>query len=770
MANRNVREEVVRLIIDGKQVTGSYNELQKAQREVKKNLKGMVQGSKEYHQEANKLNQINKQLDDQRKKINSIGKEWKSQKSLWERAKVTFAGTFAALRVQGAIAQVQRLGGQIVQFVKQLTKQRREITRLTGETGRDLDVTSSKIQSIIDTFDQGFDETLIAANTLAKSFSITLPEALDLMQNGFANGANASGEFLNILKQYPTQLSAAGLSAEQSIALIQNQVKSGVFSDKGIDSIKEATIRLREMTKATREALEGIGLSSEQLEKDLRANTITYFDAIQLVSEKLNELEEQSPEVGTAIADIFGGAGEDAGLAYLKTLSDVQTELDKTETATTRLARANERLALAYQKYADDEGLWSDIKAGWANFRAFWLETSHAFANQKTQMDELAVAAAMAGKNINELTTVAGIKPEGDTLLKELNDQIINLDQLSKEEINAFLTKLRTAQQETKNLSKEQIQIIRNLREQFSAQLDFLNKPKDSPTPSLGTDPNKTPGSTSEKGKTNLPSIGNVDPKGMGEVSKILADYAGEVETSENAITETLATNISERIALREREHQLMKEQNAEALALSITTNMMEAQSGQQRLEMIKQNVMGAIKARIASSVAAQLEKVILTVPFPINILIASGAAAAVSQLFDSLIPSFYEGGDTGRQTMGFGDKYGGFTGMTHADEFVIPKAQRDDPYVANTERYIESRKKYGPAGQMGSSGTGQMISTTAELDSNKFDHSVDRMINFFTYLEKKGLPAYFTRRTFENANEDYQDKEKNRNKGSLRG
>ena len=568
MANRNVREEVVRLIIDGKQVTGSYNELKKAQSEVKKSLKGMTEEHKDYNKETAKLSQITRQLEKKKKAINDIGKEWKSQKSIWDRAKATFAGTFAAFQVQNAIGQVQALGRQVVQFIKNLTKQRREITNLTGETGRSLDITSSKIQSIVDTFDKGFEETLVAANTLAKSFSITLPEALQLMQDGFANGADASGEFLDILKEYPTQLQAAGLSAEQSIALIQNQVQSGIFSDKGIDSIKEATIRLREMTKATREALDGIGLSSDQLEQDLRSNTITYFDAIQMVSEKLGELEEQSPEVGAAIADIFGGPGEDAGLAYLKTLSDVQTELDKTETATTRLARANERLALAYQKYADDEGLWSDIKAGWANFRAFWLETSHAFANQKTQMDELAVAAAMAGKNINELTTVAGIKPEGNTLLKELNDQIINLDQLSKEEINTFLTKLRTAQQETKNLSNEQIEIIRNLREQFSAQLDFLNKPKNSPAAAGGTDPNKTPGSTSaETGKTNLPEFGNIDPKGMEEVKTILQDWAGEVETIEGEISNEVYDQTQARIKMREWENKEMQRMQLEMVS-----------------------------------------------------------------------------------------------------------------------------------------------------------------------------------------------------------
>ena len=39
---------------------------------------------------------------------------------------------------------------------------------------------------------------------------------------------------------------------------------------------------------------------------------------IDRLSEKLNEVEEDSPVVGAAIADIFGGAGEDAGVGHLR--------------------------------------------------------------------------------------------------------------------------------------------------------------------------------------------------------------------------------------------------------------------------------------------------------------------------------------------------------------------------------------------------------------------------------------------------------------------
>ena len=138
-----------------------------------------------------------------------------------------------------------------------------------------------------------------------------------------------NGEFLDSLKEYPAYFKEAGISADQFVAIIAETNKQGIFSDKGIDTIKEANIRLREMTDSTAAALEGIGLNSKKIQKELQSGSITTFEVMQLVSDKLNELPESSAAVGTAIADIFGGPGEDAGLKYIRTLKDISTNLDE---------------------------------------------------------------------------------------------------------------------------------------------------------------------------------------------------------------------------------------------------------------------------------------------------------------------------------------------------------------------------------------------------------------------------------------------------------
>lgn len=208
-----------------------------------------------------------------------------------------------------------------------------EATRLTqqftGKSGDDLKAFRNEVQAVADSFNADFRETLIATNALSKQFGISANEALQLVKDGFLSGADANGEFLDTLKEYPAYFKEAGISADQFVAIVAQTNKMGIFSDKGVDAIKEANLRLREMTTATAEALDGIGISSEQVQKDLQTGAKTTFDVMRDISAKLNKLPDSATQVGTAIADIFGGPGEDAGLQYLRTLKDISTNMDE---------------------------------------------------------------------------------------------------------------------------------------------------------------------------------------------------------------------------------------------------------------------------------------------------------------------------------------------------------------------------------------------------------------------------------------------------------
>jgi len=99
------------------------------------------------------------------------------------------------------------------------------------------------------------------------------------------------------------------------------------YPDSGMAAIQEGMLRIIGMPQATADAVIGLGMDVAQIQKDFTDGTKTVFEIIQDISGEMSKLPENSDAVGVAIADIFGGAGEMAGLQYLSMLKDIDLEL-----------------------------------------------------------------------------------------------------------------------------------------------------------------------------------------------------------------------------------------------------------------------------------------------------------------------------------------------------------------------------------------------------------------------------------------------------------
>lgn len=210
---------------------------------------------------------------------------------------------------------------------------------LTGKTGDDLKNFRNEVQATADTFNQDFETVLEAANNYAQQYGISVDEALRKIQDGFISGANANGQYLDNLKEFPAYFREAGVSADGFVAIMSQTSKMGVTSSKALDTIKEGNIRIREMSTATAEALDNLGLNSKKIQQELAAGTTTTFEVMQKVSTKLSEIPESSQVAGEAITNIFGGPGEDAGYRYLTTLKDISTNLDEVKERSSEMGR-----------------------------------------------------------------------------------------------------------------------------------------------------------------------------------------------------------------------------------------------------------------------------------------------------------------------------------------------------------------------------------------------------------------------------------------------
>lgn len=279
----------------------------------------------------------------------------------------------------GAVGAAGAGIGWWVNYNKGLTEATRLTQQFTEKSGDDLKEYRTEVQAIADYYNKDFREVLIGANAVSKQFGIDASEAVKLIQDGFIAGADANGEFLDTLREYPAYFKEAGISAETFIAITAQAAKSGIYSDKGVDVIKEGNLRIREMTTATAAALKGIGISADEVQEQLKSGQKTTFDIIQMVSERLNELPDSASVVGTAIADIFGGPGEDAGLQYIRTLKDIKTNLNDVKSTAGEVGEAQERYLESQKKLANElaelfdatggsfENLMADVKTGWNN-------------------------------------------------------------------------------------------------------------------------------------------------------------------------------------------------------------------------------------------------------------------------------------------------------------------------------------------------------------------------------------------------------------------
>jgi hypothetical protein len=254
--------------------------------------------------------------------------------------------------------------GWWVNYNKGLVEATRLTQQFTEKSGDDLKEYRNEVQAIADFYNKDFKEVLIAANAVSKQFGIDASESIKLIQDGFIAGADANGEYLDTLREYPAYFKEAGISAEAFIAITAQAAKSGIYSDKGVDVIKEGNIRIREMTTATAAALEGIGISADEVQEQLKTGQKTTFDIMQMVSQKLTEFPDSAAVVGTAIADIFGGPGEDAGLQYIRTLKDIKTNLNDVKSTAGEVGKAQEEYLEAQKELANEVALLFDATGG----------------------------------------------------------------------------------------------------------------------------------------------------------------------------------------------------------------------------------------------------------------------------------------------------------------------------------------------------------------------------------------------------------------------
>lgn len=343
MANNTTTKLTIR--VNGKEVEKTLDAMGKELKELNKEVRRMNEGDPNFQNRVRELQTLRREYNGLREDVYGANN---ATNQFVEGLKGVGAGIVAAFSVD----KVLELTKALYDNVERVRQFKTEVSAMTGLDGSQLSGATTGTMALAQTYNKEQSEILISANTMAKQLSITYEEALSEIKRGFQEGADVSGDMLEQIKEYAPFIKEAGGEAQDLVNIIKAGVVDGVYNDKAIDAVKEGLLRIREMTPATRDAITSLGIDVDDMLAKIKSGQMSYMDAMMLVSKEMDKLGNKSTVTGQALADIFGGPGEDAGFKYISNLYKMNEGVGKLSQAQKDYNRVKEIELEANQKSA----------------------------------------------------------------------------------------------------------------------------------------------------------------------------------------------------------------------------------------------------------------------------------------------------------------------------------------------------------------------------------------------------------------------------------
>jgi len=311
------------------------------QKKLKRQLAGTVPNTQAYKEYDAQLGKVNNRLSELSAGGNSVSKFLNGLGNANPQI-----GGFLQTAKNGVTALLSPLGlataavlGVVAGFKKwydvnkEILRTRKIVTGLTGETGKLADDIRIRAQVLQESFGVELTDSIETANSLAKNMNISFDEAFSTIENGAVKGKLASGEYLDTLREYPVMFANAGFTAAEFASVVETGIDLGIYSDKLPDAIKEADLALKEQTKSTRDSLVnafGATFTDDILNK-VKKGELTTKDALISIGNEAKKQNLSQQQYAQLTADVFKGAGEDAGGAkkVIEALTKSQENLNK---------------------------------------------------------------------------------------------------------------------------------------------------------------------------------------------------------------------------------------------------------------------------------------------------------------------------------------------------------------------------------------------------------------------------------------------------------
>ncbi|MEH0154038.1 phage tail tape measure protein [Limibacter armeniacum] len=354
------------IIVNGKKAEASIKDIEAAVKVLNNQVRKLPKNTQDFADKRKELQEMRKTLKGVKDDVYKIPDATQKASKGFDQVKVAIKAAFTATVILEAINKVVEFGKMLLETESKVTKLKGSIQQLTGVTEEELDKATVKAQALGNTFGDEAQDIVKSANDMAKAMDISLIDALGQLEQGYLAGANAGGDFLAQVSEYSTQFKAAGASAGELVAIIAKSNKEGIFSDKGADTVKEFGLRIREQTKTTSEALEAaFGKEfTTKLFQGINDGSVSTVDALKQVSAQMNNAQIPANQLQTVIADVFGGPGEDAGLAFLQSLKDIDGEVSNLIDTNSEYIQMQQTQLQLEEELAEAQGMFAESIEG----------------------------------------------------------------------------------------------------------------------------------------------------------------------------------------------------------------------------------------------------------------------------------------------------------------------------------------------------------------------------------------------------------------------
>lgn len=235
-----------------------------------------------------------------------------------------------------------------------------------GVSGEDLEILTTKANTLTQAFGGDLRENMKAINNILGTFGGSAEEASNIVANFYDKlGSEKAQEAIEWANEYDTQLQKLGFSAQEMGNLLVNSIQAGVYDDKALDAVKEFGIRMNALTDA-QQAMVDQDAGLKKTFEGIKSGAINGQEGVSQVSARLRELQAEGKDITPIVSELFGGAGEDLGVAV--------TQLDKFIAGTSELSAETQRLkdqeTLIQQERVKAGGI---IMSVWKPIKAFFV-------------------------------------------------------------------------------------------------------------------------------------------------------------------------------------------------------------------------------------------------------------------------------------------------------------------------------------------------------------------------------------------------------------